>query len=193
MDRLALLLHHDMDAHRLVEIDAVVIDETLGFEAPVDPFGDGAFHLQFGEFEQPRETGKRIFLAELGDQLAHALFAETTGADLAADVAEHQFRRAAVGGDDVLDLDAALAAAVIAHGGKVQAFVEGLARLARAGAGHRAADVALVRDGAAEADQLALDEDRRDHRHIGRVRAAALVGMIDEVGVAVLDVVLVGA
>ena len=130
-------------------------------------------------------------LPNLRDQLAHALLAEAAGADLTADVAEHELGRAAVGGDDLLDLDAALAAAVIAHGGQMQAFVEGLARLARARAGHRPADVALVRDRAAEADQLALDEDRRDHRHVGRVRAAAFVGMIDQIGVAVFDVALV--
>ena len=192
MDRVALLFHHDMDAHRLVQIDAVVVDEALGLEAAVDPFGDGASHLHFGKLEQPLEAGERIRLAELGDQLAHALLAEPARADLAADVAEHELRRAAVGGDDLLDLDAALAAAVIAHGGKMQAFVEGLARLARARAGHGAADIALVRDRAAEADQLALDEDRRDHRHVGRVRTAALVGVIDQIGVAVFDVAAIG-
>ena len=73
----------------------------------------------------------------------------------------------------------------------MQAFVESLARLARAASGHRAADIALVRDRAAEAEELAADEDRRDHRHIGRVRAAALIGMVDQEGVALGDGVAV--
>jgi hypothetical protein len=48
------------------------------------------------------------------------------------------------------------------------------------------------RDRAAEADQLALDEDRRDHRHVGRVRAAAFVRVVDQIRVAVLDVAAIG-
>ena len=53
-----------------------------------------------------------------------------------------------------------LIAALIAHGRQVQALVENLARLAGAAARHRAADVALVRDRAAEAEQRAVDEHR---------------------------------
>ena len=80
-------------------------------------------------------------------------------------------------------------AALVAHGRQVQALVEDLARLAGAASRHRAADVALVRDRAAEAEQLAADEDRRDHRNVGRVRAAALIGVVDDEGVAFRDVV----
>ena len=69
----------------------------------------------------------------------------------------------------------------------MQAFVEDFARLAGAASRHRAADVALVRDGAAEAEQRAVDEDRRDHRDVGRMRAAALIGVIDQEGVAFGD------
>ena len=69
----------------------------------------------------------------------------------------------------------------------MQTLVEDFARLARAASGHRTADVALVRDRAAEPEQLADDEDRRDHGDVGRVRAAALIGMIDDEGVAFRD------
>jgi hypothetical protein len=41
MDAISRLLDHDMDAHRLFEIDAVVVDEALGLEAAVLPFGEG--------------------------------------------------------------------------------------------------------------------------------------------------------
>ena len=82
-----------------------------------------------------------------------------------------------------------LDAALIAHRGQMQALVEGLARLAGAASRHRAADVALVRDRAAETEQRAVDEHRADHAHVGRVRAAALVGMIDQEGVAFRDAV----
>ena len=99
--------------------------------------------------------------------------AEPVGAELAADVAEHQFGRAAVGADDALDVADRLAVAVVAHRRQMQALVESLARLPGAASRHRPADVALVRDRAAEAEQRALDEHRAQHAHVGRVRAAA--------------------
>src|SRR5262249_55448510 len=91
---------------------------------------------------------------------------------------EHEFRRAAVGADEPLDVGVGPVGALVAHGGQVQALVENLARLARAASRHRPADVALVRDRAAEAEQLAADEDRRDDRDVRRVRAAAMVGVL---------------
>ena len=81
--------------------------------------------------------------------------------------------------------------ALIAHRRQMQAFVENLARLARAASRHRAADIALVRDRAAEAEQRAADEDRREHRHVRRVRAATLIRMIDQEGVTLGDGVAV--
>ena len=137
--------------------------------------------------EQALEAGEDFLLAEFADELDQPLFAEPVGAELAADVAEHQLGRAAVGGDDALDVAVRLVAALVAHRRQMQAFVENLARLAGAASRHRAADVALVRDRAAEAEQLAVDEHRRDHRHVRRVRAAALIGMIDQEGVALGD------
>ena len=80
-------------------------------------------------------------------------------------------------------------AALVAHRRQVQALVEHLARLAGAASRHRAADVALVRDRSAEAEQLAVDEHRAQHAHVGRVRAAAVIGMVDQEGVALGDVV----
>ena len=142
----------------LFEIDAVVVDEAFGLEAAIRPFGDGRAHLRFGELEQPVEAGQRSCPCRIWRRSSsQPLLAEPVGAELAADVAEHQFRRAAVGGDDALDVGVALIAALIAHRRQMQALVEGLARLARAASRHRAADVALVRDRAAEAEQLAVD------------------------------------
>ena len=91
-------------------VDAVVVDETLGLVAAVGPFGDGRAHARFADLEQARETRQHFVLAEFGDELVHPPFAEPVGAELAANVAEHQFRRAAVGGDDALDVGVALEA-----------------------------------------------------------------------------------
>ncbi len=71
----------------------------------------------------------------------------------------------------------------------MQAFIEGLTCLAGATARYRTADVALVRDRAAKAEQRVADEDRRDHRNVRRVRAAAVIGMVDDERVARRDTV----
>ena len=179
-----------MNAHGLVEPHAIVIHKTLGLVAPVVPFGDGRLHAQAGQFQQAVEAGEGLGLAEFRGEFAQALLAQTAGAELPANVSQHQLRRAAVGADDALDLRVALEGALIAHGGQMQALVEGLFRLARAGAGHRPANVALVGDGAGEGDQGALRKHGRDDAHVGRMGAAALIGMVDEKGVAFLDVVI---
>src|SRR5512140_3041968 len=100
------------------------------------------------------EAVEDFLLAVLVDQLGEAPLAEAIGAELAADVAQHQLGRAAVRRDDALEIAVGHVAAPVAHGGKLQALVEHLARLARAAAGHRSADVALVSDAAAEAELL---------------------------------------
>src|SRR5258706_15082239 len=115
-----------MDAHGFVELDAVIVDEALGFKAPVHPFGNCGAHLFLGKIEQSLKTCECIRLAEFSDEFGDALLAEPACAQLTANVAEHQFRRSAVGGDDAFDLDIALAAAEIADSGKMQAVVEGL-------------------------------------------------------------------
>ena len=141
------------------------------------------------EISNRRSKQARIFaLPYLAASSLQPPLAEAVGAELAADVAEHQLGRAAVGADDALDVVARLMAALVAHRRQVQALVEHLARLARAASRHRPADVALVRDRAAEAEQRAVDEHRAEHAHVRRVRAAAVVGMVDQEGVALGDV-----
>ena len=76
MQLVAVLLHDDMDAHRLVQVDAVIVDETLGLEAAVGPFGDRGAHVRFAEIEQALETGQHLVLAEFRHQLDQPLLAE---------------------------------------------------------------------------------------------------------------------
>ena len=85
-------------------VDAVVIDEALGLVAAVGPFGDGGAHPRLADLEQARIARQHFVLAVFGDEFVQAPFAEPVGAELAADVAEHEFGRAAVGGDDALDV-----------------------------------------------------------------------------------------
>src|SRR5690349_14739312 len=153
MDEVGFLLHDDMDTHRLLQLDAIVVDETLGLEAAVFPFCEGLPQLRLRYLEQTIEAGEHFRLAIFRGQLIEAPFAEAVGAELPTDVAEHELRRAAVGTDDAIDVADRPEGALIPHGGEMQTFVEGLARLPGAASRHRTADVALVRDRAAEAEQ----------------------------------------
>src|SRR5258708_35080614 len=125
------------------------------------------------------EAGEDFSFAEFADELPRPPLAQRVGAELAADVAQHEFWGAAVGADQPLDVAVAAIGRLVAHGGQVQPLVEDFPRLARAASRYRAADVALVRDRAAEAEQLAVREERRKDGKAGRDGPAAPEGRID--------------
>jgi hypothetical protein len=97
---------------------------------------------------------------------------------LRAQIAEHDLCDTTVVGDDRLDrlLDAGVG--LEAHRRQQQAVVVDLARRCAGGARHQPADVGLVRQAHAEADEHALMESGRHRDEIGGVRAAASVGII---------------
>src|SRR5499427_4956249 len=132
MKLVCALLYDDVDAHRLFQVDTVIIDEPFGFEAPAVPFGDRRLELSFRHFKEAIEAREDVPLAEFGDEFAQPFLAQPVGAELSTDVAEHEFRRAAVGADEPLDVAVGPIGPLVAHGGQVQPFVENLARLARA-------------------------------------------------------------
>src|SRR5207247_4089758 len=68
-----------------------------------------------------------------------------------------EFGGAAVGADQTLDIAQRFTSAPIAHRRQMQPFVEYLTRLAGTTSRHRAADVSLVGDRAAESEQFAID------------------------------------
>src|SRR5262245_16170499 len=183
MQSVSFLFYDDVDAYWAIQIDAVIIDETLGLETTVLPLDDCRLDLCFRDFQQAIKAGKDLAFAELVDQLLEPLLAQPVGPELTTDVAEHEFRSAAVGADEALDVGVGSIAALITHGRQVQAFVENLPGLAGAASRHRAADVALVRDRAAKAEWLRANKDRRNDRDVGRVRASALIRMIDDEGI----------
>src|SRR5262245_52041191 len=99
MQALAGLLDHDVDAHRLLQVDAVVVDEALRLEAAVGPFGHRGVDRRLRYRQQAPESGENLLPAELADEFGEPLLAQPVGAKLSADVAEHELRRAAVGAD----------------------------------------------------------------------------------------------
>ena len=109
MQPVALLLDDDMDAHRLFQLDAVVIDEALGFVAAVAPIRRRRRAPALARSRTgARSSASTLSAPYLRDEFGEPPFAEPVGAELAANIAEHEFRRAAVGGDDALDVGIAL-------------------------------------------------------------------------------------
>ena len=51
MKDVSALFDEHVDAHGPLELDSVVVDETLRLEAAVLPFGDGLLDLCFRHFE----------------------------------------------------------------------------------------------------------------------------------------------
>src|SRR4029450_5287374 len=187
MDAVAFLLDDNVDADWLLEVVSVIVHEALGFEPAVLPFREGLAQPCFRYFEQALETGEHLFLSILCRELVQAPLAKAIGAKLPPDIAKHQLGRAAVGANDAIDITNRFEAALIAHRGEVQTFVESLARLPGAASWHRSADVALVGNRTAESDQRAPGDPPAARAHGGPLRAAALVGMIDQERVALRD------
>ena len=52
MQPVAALLGDHMNAHRLFQLDAVVVDKALGLVAAVGPFGDRGAHARLADLEQ---------------------------------------------------------------------------------------------------------------------------------------------
>src|SRR5258708_33773546 len=101
------------------------------------------------------EAGEDFPFAEFADELSEPPLAQPVGAELAADVAQHEFRGAAVGADQPLDVAVAAIGRLVAHGGPVQPLVEDFPRLARAASRPGAADGALWPGRTPKAQQLA--------------------------------------
>src|SRR5262249_56300458 len=93
-----------VDAHWPLELDAVIVDEALRLEAAIRPFGDCPLDLCLRHFEQAIEAAEDLPFAELADELCEPPLAQPVGPELAADIAQHEFRGAAVGADEPLDI-----------------------------------------------------------------------------------------
>src|SRR6266853_3060581 len=132
-----------MDAHRPLQLDAVIVDEALRLEPSIVPARHCELHAPTRHLEQPLIAGADLCGAMFSGERNQPPLAEAVGAELTANVAQHQFRRAGVGGDDALQIAVRNVAALIAHRRKLETFVEDFARLAGTASWHRPANVAL--------------------------------------------------
>jgi hypothetical protein len=169
---LAFLFHAHMQAHGRIEIDPIAVDEALALADAVGPGGDFSAHLGFRQCKQLLKRAENRFFAVALHHLLKAIFAKPRGADLAAQIAYHQFRSAAVGAENGFDVFAGLIFVNELDRRHVKAFLVDLSGLAPAASGYGTADVAFVREVGRKANPLAAEKYRRQHGHIGSMRAA---------------------
>ena len=176
----------------LGQIDAVVV-EIVGLRAvaPVRHLGDFLSELGLADVHPLPPASEHGIDAVFAEQLGELAQAIGVGVDLRLDVAPGDFGRAGIGANERLHVAVDLAAPQNFQRRNQQAFLEEVGGVAAVGAGNLAAEIGLVRDIADEADEPPVCEHWRDHRDVGRVVLAGLVGMIDDEGIARLDAVAV--
>ena len=172
----------------LPEFDAVVVD-PVGLRAveAVGHRGNLLAQLGLADVHPAPPAGEHVVDAVLAEQLGELAQAVGVGVDLRLDVAPGDFRRAGVGADHLPHVVVDHAAAQDFQRRDQQALLKQVCRVAAVGAGHLAAEIRLVRDIADEGDEPLVHEHRRDDGHVGRVVLAGAIGMVDDEGVALLD------
>ena len=125
-------------------------------------------------------------------QLGELLVGDVAGGELRAQVAEQLHRQAHVLLDDGHEGLVDLAGVVELHGRDAQPLGVDLGGIGGVRAGHPAADVAVVADGAGEREPLARVEQRLHDEDVGQVHAA-VEGIVHDEDVARRDVVLEAA
>ena len=177
----------DGELHRLVDRDAVAVEQALGRLLAFRQFGDRGAQFVGGALEDRRKRIADCAGAETFAQRFEALRAHLRNRDLRLNVAAHQRRLPAVGENDAFDVGLRDATIHDLDRRQQKPLLEHLGGIGRGRARHGAAHVCLVRDRAGKRDDLAAGEDGRDKGHVGDMREAALVGMVRDEDVAVLD------
>ncbi|MNS92515.1 hypothetical protein D3C72_1266570 [compost metagenome] len=127
--------------------------------------------------------------AHLADQPLHRRRAPSVGGHLHAQIQHALFRVAGVRADQAQHVLVRFAMARNAAGRDADALLEDGLQAARDRAGHRAADVRMVRDIRREKAQRAVPEHRRDDIDVGQVAAISKIGIVADEDVAVADAV----
>ena len=123
----ALFRRDDVDAHRLFQIDAVVVDETFGLEAAVGPFGE-SLAQRTRRFEQAVVAREIFSLPNLATSSLSRRSPRRSAPSwprMSPSTSSGVRLLAAM----MRSISVRLEAALIAHRRQVQALVESLARL----------------------------------------------------------------
>lgn len=178
--------HRGPDPDGRGPLEPAVVEEALDLDRPLRPGRERRGGPLGRALQQPGHGAGHGVRAVAGAQRAQALHAPPAGGELGVEVSERGIGVAHVGGDEVVQLAVALAAADELERREDQPFLEQLGALGALGARHAPADVDVMGDRAGVADQLALVVRGREHLQVRRVRAPQ-VRVVGEDGVAGLQ------
>ena len=163
--------HVRRDRH-VADVDAVRAEVVGEGGGAVGPGRDLLPDEPLGVVDQRvHQLGERLRPVPLGERDERAL-GDRAGGDLRPEVAEGHPRDADVRLDDLEDVLDRLALGVELEPGQADALLEDLGVVAGARARQPAADVAVVRGRAREADQLAVEVDGLEDEDVLQVHAA---------------------
>ena len=120
------------------------------------------------------DCGAHLIGAVAVDQSAHAFDRRAVRRDLALEVHPHLSGSRQFASTEVERCSSRTPDAEQLHRGDAQSLLVVLGRRARRSCRNGPTDIEVMGAVRGEADERPLDEDRRDHRHIGQVRAAAV-------------------
>ena len=167
--------------------DAVVVEEVVAGIGAVRQRGDVGAHQRFGACGQRRERGRDGLVAVFVEQRVQAALAEIERVELAVEIAPVRLRHARVRGKDVDDVLLEDAGADELHRRDADALLKALRRLWIVIAGDVAADVEPMPDRGNPGEHAAAAHQRAHQAEIVEVRAA-VVGVVEEIGVAGVEV-----
>src|SRR5262245_59572737 len=104
-----------MDAHRLRQFDAVVVNMARRLKRTVLPGSDDRTHTSFGDVTEFIEGAEAFCEAEFLQENRKPPLPETSGAELPSDIAQYKFGRTAIGCDDALDIAEGFEFSLVAH------------------------------------------------------------------------------
>ena len=179
--RQGIALDRDLDGERQQPRHLLVVEHVLEAPGAVGHGGDGCAHLALGVVHQRLARLQHRLGAVLRRQRLETFYADAVGRHLGAQVGQPLARHLAVQQDQVLHVALQLAGAIEPHRRDAQALLVDV--------GVAAIDeVGMVRQVDRPGDQAAVDEDRLGQHDVGQMRAAALVGVVADEGVARPDV-----
>ena len=170
--RVAMLVQRDEQPDRLVEVDAVVVEEVLEAEAAVRQIPDRAARQPFGVVDDLLHHRDHAVGAIARDQVEELPLGDVAGRELRAQVAVDARRQTHVLLDDREQRFVPLSRRIELERRDAQPLLVDLGRVRRVGPRHAATHVGVMADGGGKRDPAAVDEERLEHENVGQVHPA---------------------
>ncbi len=158
--------------HQRIIGEAVVVDRILAVEGALGRLRDSGAHAALGIILHVAHRRFDLVGAVALAELLHPHHADRVGGELGVEVANGEVGHAYVGGDQSFERAAVpVMLETVLAGWEADALLVDVARV-DVEAGRATAEIEMVGDRGAEADDPTADEDRREDEDVGNVLAA---------------------